>query len=77
MNEAFEEFKQAIDYEGFSCKDCKHCQLNLRIKNIYVDHVCYHESIQQPSYYGGRQGVVTPEGFVCNLLELAEEDYYE
>ena len=64
---------------SLDCTDCKYCRKNkdsdkdLSLKNTIEDDSCYHPLIMQIAYYGGKQPVHFPDGFLCNKFE--EHDY--
>ena len=65
------DFKMAVEND-MTCNDCKHNQLNKRVKNVYMSAFCMNEVNEQGMLYG-KQPMYISSDFLCNKFELFEE----
>ncbi len=56
-----------------SCRECKYCQLNLKVKDRQDGYYCYHEDLLQNTLHS-RQSVTTHHGFLCNKFSFFKGD---
>jgi len=65
------DFKLAVEHD-MTCSDCKHNQLNKRVKNVYMSAYCMNEENEQSALHGSQPMNISCD-FLCNKFELFEE----
>ena len=74
MSEYESDFEMAVDND-LSCKDCSHCQMNLKCPDRYPGWTCYHPLAKQTMLHGSKGMDITDE-FLCNrfIMDDGEEE---
>ena len=66
-----EDFKRAAEDED-TCTNCKHCQINKKVRNVRAGYLCMKESNKQMGYYS-QTWMEVSAGFLCNKFALDEK----
>ena len=72
MSEFDTEFELAVEHD-MTCSDCKHFQINKRVKNVRIEPLCMNDENKQHHLHGSQPMSVSLI-FLCNGFELEIEE---